>query len=180
MRRRLLNLLTALSLLLCAAVIVLGVWSLWVWHFFEGRTDIGTGEPPVFTMWAGGVADGGVVIGRRRQIWLTRRPQPPNPTHPRWAWETTPAERHVTPPSATLGERLGFHHENVTTPGDPLMQDRTVAFPLWLPAAALAALPGVRLVRRLRRRSTSGACTRCGYDLRATPDKCPECGRAAS
>ena len=54
----------------------------------------------------------------------------------------------------------------------------SVAFPLWFPAALFAVLPAARLYRRVRRKHPPGHCRRCGYDLRATLARCPECGMA--
>jgi hypothetical protein len=46
-------------------------------------------------------------------------------------------------------------------------------------ALALLLLPIGRAIlhaRAARRRRTAGHCPTCNYDLRATPDRCPECG----
>src|SRR5204862_6682225 len=49
--------------------------------------------------------------------------------------------------------------------------------PHWSFALLFGTLPAVWAVLRLRRRRfAAGRCSACGYDLRATPNRCPECG----
>jgi hypothetical protein len=76
------------------------------------------------------------------------------------------------------------------------LENRLRRFPLPMPAmffisyrravVATVAIPSLWLalaIWRLRRaafRRRTGFCLSCGYDLRATPDRCPECGRSGA
>ena len=54
-----------------------------------------------------------------------------------------------------------------------------VTIPYWFVVLTAAVAPSWSAARawRGRRRHSAGHCPACGYDLRATPQRCPECGR---
>src|SRR5204863_2807773 len=43
-------------------------------------------------------------------------------------------------------------------------------------ASEVVWLPMILREGKRKQRQKKGLCPRCGYDLRATPDRCPECG----
>jgi hypothetical protein len=110
---------------------------------------------------------------------------------PRWR-----TERLDTPPGSSMtpdndwqlldGPRLTT---NVRTLGFRLLRGTlfyhspfwSLRIPYWSLALLCLPLPAARGVGWWRRRRTrkQGHCPACGYDLRATPDRCPECGTAA-
>lgn len=56
------------------------------------------------------------------------------------------------------------------------------AFPAWLLPILFSILPArwLTALKRRRRVQRLGLCPACGYDLRASPERCPECGTRAS
>jgi hypothetical protein len=54
-----------------------------------------------------------------------------------------------------------------------------IRLPYWLPVGVAAAFVVIWIRRRFRRFGP-GQCRKCGYDLRATPERCPECGTVSN
>ena len=200
MKRRLLNLLSLL--LLCVAVVVLWVRSYWVAECLERRSVAGAGPHAGERLFLVALERGQIVCGWVRydltfhnaeDAALVRAADEAAGTG--WAREGAPAQpgggmQYIR----TFWNPLGFGHSATTTRRWPERAGRRIGG-RWLPAAdetnvrlfvaaphgavvaVTTVLPIAWLARRARLQGhRQGLCPRCGYDLRATPGRCPECG----
>jgi hypothetical protein len=185
MKRRLLNLLTALSLLLCIAACVLWVRSYRVCDRLTIQREKNTLDRPLESHRT-------EFYARRGRIILTRSHEHRergqyfgfgfgNPGDDLDSSVLLVSEGgaalEMDPEPPVNGWEWGGARFDRFADSRPLSAWE-LAVPLWALAAAGLLLPGARLVRFGRARSTRrrGRCTRCGYELGATLGACPECG----
>ena len=173
-RRRLLNFLTAVSLLLCAAAA-----ALWVRSYFRYDTAFVTVGGRYCHLWSGGgTLDFSTAAGCPWDLppsCVSERPNAPSDPRP---FNRVANVSGWTAPAFFADGSLAY-------PGGPPLFTTEVRVPHWALALGVALLPAARAAAALRRRlryhtrSARGLCGRCGYDLRASPDRCPECGSGA-
>jgi 4-amino-4-deoxy-L-arabinose transferase-like glycosyltransferase len=74
---------------------------------------------------------------------------------------------------------IGFRFGSGNSSGYPIVRVWTIRLPLWFIVLLSVATPicWLRVAIRDRARRLRGRCLNCGYDLRASKDRCPECGQ---
>jgi hypothetical protein len=187
--RHLFTLCSAIALVLCVAVCVLWVRSYHYMDAFGGSwldDDRRTQVKQAVVSSTGSIAlrrlDTTFVAAARR--W-TDEESPPQPLEfNSVAHNPGPNSRWNFGSTGTLLNRIGFgRYEGRTGFDDIVIVTRVTRVPHWALAALFAVPPAAwsRSVARLlrARRRTRGHCPTCGYDLRASPERCPECGTMA-
>jgi hypothetical protein len=185
MKRRLFNFLIGFSLLLCVATA-----GMWVRSYFVTDMLVVATDRPTATGWTDfrytvKAGKGLVGLDRVSSAWPTSV----------FAAHGPPANGaflHHQPSSSPMWSSFGLEHTRWNKIGfgyhewgaGSSYSLLTIIVPLWLVLSITAILPGIWLYHKLReyrhrlRCRRLGLCTKCGYDLRASNDKCPECGAA--
>jgi hypothetical protein len=163
MKRRLFNLAAAVSL-----VMMLATATLWVRSYFVAdgvdyrRPGVGTTS----------------LESSRGEIVIFNDPMESFPNlNSRFQDLTFSAsESRPLPPKGPSFAGFGFVYQPPQSPIQDVVRFRQLlAFPLWFPTLLFGIAPALTARAYLARRVNTGLCPHCGYDLRATPDRCPEC-----
>jgi hypothetical protein len=95
-----------------------------------------------------------------------------------WNYETGPFTYRGDDGGEGWGPlRWGFRKRTKAQDGDDFVSIR-IGLSHWLVALIFLVPPALRVYRyqKSRRARKLGLCPGCGYDLRASPERCPECG----
>jgi hypothetical protein len=190
LRRIIFNVLTVLSLLLCVATV-----GLWVRSYFAmDRLAISRfsdeGKKTFWTWDELKVGKGGIGFNRHVQSGdratfrndmrrMTSRASPSNAA-PLW-YQTNPPEypdfrfASASGDPSIYGFKWGRFSGTEAGYHRPTNFSLQIVVPIWLVFVVTLCIPLVWL-RARRPFRKPGQCAKCGYDLRATPDRCPECG----
>jgi hypothetical protein len=164
MKRRVFNVLAGVSLVLCVVTVGLWVRSLDHAEMIQFRSVPKPKEHRFFELgWYDGRID--VDICRLPDLnWIPKQPD--------LGWRF-PQETEEW--SNSFWNPYGFHFGVGNPSNFGLAFHAGLRF--WQATVLLLMLPSIWLITGPDRRNRqSGLCSNCGYDLRATPDRCPECG----
>jgi hypothetical protein len=195
MPRRLFTLLSAFSLLLCLATAVLWARSYWAHDLVQHFRHTFNNLTWVQESYQYDSSNGGLSLNWGYSEFAT-----PNPAEAaklrqqsgyiydnkyRTHWLYRPWGQYAGIDRKRENLWLGFGYKSLDTREysfpQPLQVGRSIILPWAFPFLLFAALPAVHLRRLLleRRRIhrlTHNLCPTCAYDLRASKDRCPECG----
>jgi hypothetical protein len=187
-KRRIFKLLAALSLVLCAGSVALSAWT-------AHRPVIVEHECGIYARTADKLYFGreeitwqamALSLEVERATWhaIDNARLSPDPWYLNWYLSRGDRRSDLIDRASlsrtSILNRLGFHLFDYDTgftnyPNRHLL----IMVPTWLLSVSLMILP-LGWIKQARQHRRVGYCVSCGYDLRATPDRCPECGTAPS
>jgi hypothetical protein len=180
MRRKLFTLAAAVSALLCIAAVVLWVRGYWAYDDLAWTRASNAGNRHYSWYLSLASGRGGLGVMLDAEVAYTDSLSPAEAARPLDRWSAPEHLRHAPAYPQPFAPRAavtfgGFAVLWVANPGTVA---RDVIVPAWFVVLLTAATPALWLWRTTVRRAAAraGLCSRCGYDLRATPDRCPECG----